>query len=219
MSHFGPTPEELRAVLEPLGPWAFPVFVLGYALGTVLALPGALLTVAAALLFGFWKGLAATVLGATLGASGAFQIARTLGRGAVSRWLERRGEALRRVDRSLAEHGATAVFLLRVLPVLPFNVLNYACGLTAIRFPSYALATVLGILPGSFTYVYATVELGRPGAGFSAGTLGAVTLLLALLVGLPAAYRHFDKKAEGKLLERLAGRRPAPKHGDQASNF
>lgn len=200
--------EDLRRLLEPLGPWAFPIFVALYALGTVLALPGALLTVAAALLFGLWKGLAATLLGATLGTSLAFLIARTLGRQRVARWLTRRGERWQRLDHLLAEYGGTAVFLLRVLPVLPYNVLNYACGLTAIRYRAYALATVLGILPGSFTYVYATVELGHPGAGLSAGTLGAVSLLLALLVGLPALYRHYDKKTGGKLLERLAARRP-----------
>jgi uncharacterized membrane protein YdjX (TVP38/TMEM64 family) len=128
------------------------VFVGVYAVSTVAFVPGSLLSLAAGALFGVVAGSVYVFLGATIGASAAFLIARYLARERVARRLA--GDArLGAVDAAIEEEGRNVVFLRRLSPVFPFNLLNYALGLTRVRFVDYLVASV-GMIPGIVLYVY-----------------------------------------------------------------
>ena len=135
-----------------LGPWGPVAFIAGYALAVVAFVPGSVLTLAAGGIFGLAAGTIYVFAAASLGACGAFALARTVARGAIERRLE--GNArFAAIDRAIAAEGRKIAFLLRLSPAFPFSLLNYALGLTKLRFRDYALAC-LGMLPGTLLYVY-----------------------------------------------------------------
>jgi uncharacterized membrane protein YdjX (TVP38/TMEM64 family) len=146
------------AWVEGLGFWGPLVFILGYAVATVAFIPGSLLTLAAGAIFGLAKGTILVFFGASLGACSAFLIARYLARGAIERRLEDKPK-FRSIDQAVAGQGMKIVFLLRLSPVFPFNLLNYGLGLTKVRFRDYAIAC-LGMIPGTFLYVYYGKAIG-----------------------------------------------------------
>ena len=129
------------------------IFIGVYVLATVLLAPGSILTIGAGFAFGLWKGFLAVSAGATLGASLAFLIGRFIARDKVET-IARRNETFRKIDNAIGEEGAKLIFLLRLSPVIPFNLSNYFYGLTAVRFWPYALASWIGMMPGAFLYVY-----------------------------------------------------------------
>src|SRR5207249_694981 len=129
------------------------IFVGTYALATVLLAPGSVLTIGAGLVFGLWKGFLAVSAGSTLGAALAFLVARFIARDKVEK-IARRNEKFRRIDNAIGKEGAKLIFLLRLSPVIPFNVSNYFYGLTAVKFWPYVLASWMGMIPGAFLYVY-----------------------------------------------------------------
>jgi uncharacterized membrane protein YdjX (TVP38/TMEM64 family) len=128
------------------------VFILGYIVATVAFVPGSLLTLAAGAIFGIGAGVAYVFVGATVGATLAFLVSRYVARSAIEQKLQgnKRFEA---IDRAVAGEGLKIVFLLRLSPVFPFNLLNYGLGLTQVRLRDYMLAC-FGMLPGSVLYVY-----------------------------------------------------------------
>lgn len=138
--------------VRTLGALGAVLFVAGYVVATVAFVPGSLLTLAAGAVFGLGPGVALVLLGATLGASAAFMVARYLARGRIERLLS--GDArFAAIDRAVEREGRRLVFLLRLSPVFPFNLLNYALGLSRVRFGDY-LAGSVGMLPGTLLYVY-----------------------------------------------------------------
>ena len=146
------------AWVEGLGVWGPLVFIAGYAIATVGFIPGSLLTLAAGAIFGLVKGTVFVFFGASFGAAGAFLVARYLARG----WVEHKLESKPRfqtIDRAVADQGRKIVFLLRLSPIFPFNLLNYALGLTKVRFADYLIAC-FGMIPGTFLYVYYGKALG-----------------------------------------------------------
>jgi len=128
------------------------VFLVGYAVATVALIPGSLLTLSAGAVFGLARGIPLVFLGALLGSSGAFLIARYLARAAVEKRLQR-DPRFTAVDEAVGRGGRRIVFLLRLSPLVPFGLLNYALGLTRVRFSDYLMASV-GMLPGTALYVY-----------------------------------------------------------------
>jgi uncharacterized membrane protein YdjX (TVP38/TMEM64 family) len=138
--------------LETLGPWGPVAFIALYVLGSIAFVPGALLTLAAGAVFGLWRGALIVFTGAVLGSSAAFAIARTVGRSRVAAWLAR-DERMAAVGRAVAGKGFTVVLLLRLSPVFPYNLLNYALGLSGIRYRDFLMGSI-GMLPGTFLYTY-----------------------------------------------------------------
>jgi uncharacterized membrane protein YdjX (TVP38/TMEM64 family) len=134
------------------------LFVLGYIAASVAFVPGSLLTMAAGAIFGLAKGTALVFVAATLGASAAFLVSRYLARPLVERLLAG-NERFAAIDRAVGQEGRKIVFLLRLSPLFPFNLLNYALGLTRVRFRDYVLASA-GILPATLLYVYYGKVLG-----------------------------------------------------------
>jgi uncharacterized membrane protein YdjX (TVP38/TMEM64 family) len=143
---------EFAARVNALGAWGPVAFIAGYILACVAFIPGSLLTLAAGAIFGVTRGVVYVFAGAALGASAAFLIARYVARGVVERKLAG-NPRFAAIDRAIAREGRKIVTLLRLSPVFPFNLLNYALGLTQVRFVDYLLAMV-GILPGTILYVY-----------------------------------------------------------------
>lgn len=140
------------ARVAALGAWGPIVFVVGYVVAAVAFVPGSLLTLAAGAIFGLGWGVLLVFVGATLGAAAAFLIARYVARGAIERRVA--GDArFARLNAAIAADGRRIVFLLRLSPVFPFNLLNYGLGLTTVRFVDYLIASV-GMLPGTVLYVY-----------------------------------------------------------------
>lgn len=143
---------EFAARIERLGALGPAAFVAGYAVATVAFIPASLLTLAAGALFGLVKGVMLAFAGALLGASAAFLISRHLARASIERRIE--GNArFSAIDRAVSHDGRRIVFLLRLSPAFPFGLLNYALGLTQVRFADYLVASV-GMLPGTVLYVY-----------------------------------------------------------------
>lgn len=145
--------EGVRSAVEALrgSTWAPVVFVAAYATATALAIPGTILTLAGGALFGFGWGTLWNWLAANLGASAAFWIARALGRDAVARVT---GDRLARLDRATRAHGFRGLLALRLIPLVPFNALNFGSGLTGMPWRTYAAATAVGILPGTAVYTF-----------------------------------------------------------------
>jgi uncharacterized membrane protein YdjX (TVP38/TMEM64 family) len=129
------------------------IFIGFYAVATVLLVPGSILTIGAGFAFGLWKGFLAVSAGSTLGAALAFLVARFVARDKIE-IIARRNEKFRRIDNAIGKEGAKLIFLLRLSPVIPFNVSNYFYGLTAVKFWTYVLASWIGMMPGAFLYVY-----------------------------------------------------------------
>ena len=129
------------------------IFIGVYSVATVLLAPGAILTIGAGYAFGLWKGFLAVSAGSTLGASLAFLVARFVARDKIEA-MATGNEKFRNIDKAIGKHGAKLIFLLRLSPVIPFNLSNYFYGLTGVRFWPYVLASWLGMMPGTFLYVY-----------------------------------------------------------------
>jgi pyruvate/2-oxoglutarate dehydrogenase complex dihydrolipoamide dehydrogenase (E3) component/uncharacterized membrane protein YdjX (TVP38/TMEM64 family) len=142
----------LRAWLVTLGPWGPLVFVLIYIAAVVAALPGAAITIAAGALFGSVLGVILVNIGATIGASLAFLISRYFARGAVVNWLSK-NDTFQKLDQLTEERGGIMVALTRLVPIFPFNLLNYSFGLTKVPFWTYVFFTWLCTLPATILYV------------------------------------------------------------------
>lgn len=151
-----------------LGPLGIVAFIFVYALATVLFVPGWPLTIGAGFAFGLLWGTIAVSLGSILGASLAFLLARFLARKQIERRTTK-NERFRALDRAIGEQGWKMILLLRLSPIVPFNLSNYFYGITAIKFWPYFFASWIGMLPGTLLYVY----LGTVGkAGVDAATQG-----------------------------------------------
>ena len=136
--------------LGSLGPV---IFVLLYILATVLFLPGSILTLGAGLVFGVVKGSICASIAATLGATCAFLVGRYLARGWVSAKIERNAK-FKAIDEAVAREGWKIVGLTRLSPIFPFNLLNYAFGVTKVSLRDYFFASWIGMMPGTVLYVY-----------------------------------------------------------------
>ena len=172
----------LQSWVTGAGPAGPLVFMLIYALATVLLLPGSVITLAGGALFGPVWGTLWNLGGATLGAALAFLIARYLG----ADWVARRaGPRLTRLNDGVATEGWRFIAFVRLVPLFPFNLLNYALGLTRISFGPYVLASSLFMLPGAIAYTwlgYAGREALAGGGDLVRNGLIALALLAATVL-------------------------------------
>jgi uncharacterized membrane protein YdjX (TVP38/TMEM64 family) len=194
--------------VEGLGVWGPIVFILGYAVAAVAFIPGSLLTLAAGAIFGLAKGTVYTLIGATLGASAAFLVARYGARGAIERRIAGNAK-FAAIDRAVGREGFKIVALLRLSPVFPFNLLNYALGLTRVSFWQYLAASV-AMLPGTLLYVY----YGKAAGSLAALAGGAKTekgpgdwIVLGLGLVATIAVTTFVTRLAGKALRQEIGDR------------
>ncbi|MEG4282827.1 TVP38/TMEM64 family protein [Microcoleus sp. A006_D1] len=153
--------ELLRTVLmqiEDLGVWGPVAFIVTYNLATILFIPGSVLTLGGGVLFGWWWGSIYVFVAATLGATFAFLIGRYLSRDRVIKYMEAHPK-FKALDSAVSKEGLKIVFLTRLCPLLPFNLLNYALGITQVSLKDYVLGS-FGMIPGTLMYVYSGSLVG-----------------------------------------------------------
>ncbi len=176
--------------IENFGPLAWLVFMLFYALGTVFFFPGSVLTLAGGAMFGPVLGTFLNLTSATVGAALAFLTARYL----ASEWVEKKtGGRLKQLKEGVEKEGWRFVAFVRLVPLFPFNLLNYALGLTRIRFSHYLAATYVCMLPGAIAYTYLGYA-GREAVGGGEAVVQKAMLalgLLAIVAFLPRMIGHF----------------------------
>ena len=182
-----PTKELLSRFLElasGLGVWGAVLVIAFYVVACLLFVPGSLVTLGVGFLYGVVWGTVIVSIGSTLGATAAFLAGRTLAR----EWIQRKlatGARFQAVDRAVGQQGFKIVLLVRLSPLFPFNLMNYAFGLTTVRLRDYVLASWIGMLPGAVMYVYlgsAAKSLADLAAGRTEGTVGQPILFGAGLI-------------------------------------
>lgn len=174
--------ETLVLLLDELGAWG-PVLFMGlYAVSMVIGFPTVIFTIAGGAVFGLIWGTLYSVLGASLGAIGAFYLSRYL----LRQWVEQRyghNLALKKFQQGIANRALLFVMAVRFNPVTPFNIENYLFGLTVINWRPYLLGTVVGIIPGTVAYTWVGVTGANALSGKSAVSFViAVSVLLAISV-------------------------------------
>lgn len=177
--HFLPVNDWIRAFTEyvrGLGFLGYVLYVLAYIVCCVAFLPAFLLTVSAGAIFGFWWGSVIVIIGATLGATAAFLLGRTVLRHRVETMIEG-NKKFAAVDKAIATEGVKILLLVRLGGFPPFTWVNYAFGLTGIRLLPYVLTTLIGIIPGTMAFTYA----GSVGAALAKGGGNRITLIITAI--------------------------------------
>jgi uncharacterized membrane protein YdjX (TVP38/TMEM64 family) len=184
-----------------LGVWAPIVVVLAYVAACILFLPGSVFTVGSGFIFGVVKGAVVVSIGSTLGASAAFLVGRTIARKRIEKMVEGKPK-FAAIDRAVEKEGFKFVFLTRLSPLFPFNLLNYAFGLTKVPFWKYVLGSWIGMLPATIVYVYVGSGLQdfvAVGAGAARERTTAETVLfwvgLAITVVIVAFVTRIARRA------------------------
>lgn len=181
-------PETLRAWIGSFGAAGPIVHVALYALNTVTLLPPiAILSLTAGLAFGPVIGFLAIMAGAMLGTTATFWIGRRLGRGFVERRLKGKFKTL---DEALERRGFATVLFFRLVPIVPYEALNYASGLSKISFRDYGVATLLGLIPGAGVAAFFGDSLTQPMSGRFLIGLAALVVLIAI----PAIYLKLKRR-------------------------
>ncbi len=143
---------QLKEWIASLGAWGPVAFILIYTIATVAMAPGLALTVAAGAIFGSVLGVVIVSAASTLGATLCFLIARYYGRGFIRDWVAR-NEKFAKLDEMSGQYGGLIVAITRLVPLFPFNMLNYGLGFTKVRFLTYVFLSWLCMLPGTVFYV------------------------------------------------------------------
>lgn len=202
-------PSAIEGLFESIkGSWWAPlVFIAFYIILTALGMPMIVMTLIGGFTFGVVKGTIYVLIGANLGANLAFELARFLGRDFVSRYIK---GPIDRIDQQLRNQGFLRILQFRLIPVIPFNLLNVAAGLSGIRKLHYVLGTLIGIVPASFIYVYTAaslIQVYTVGAEIDEATrialrssaltnLGIALFLLLVVSSIPAIFRKIRRKME-----------------------
>ena len=179
------TPMQVRTFVLSYGAWAPLMYLLAYG-QPLVPLPASVMTATAGLVFGTRWGIPAALTSATLRACTQFVVARLLGQEAVEKLL--RGKKLSSLYQTTGRIGFKTVFLIRIIPSFPFDVQNYALGFSEVRFAPYALATAVGMIPGTVAFVYfgnSLTDMGR---------FWKMMLALVLIVACVIAQRIWSAK-------------------------
>lgn len=184
------TPEFLVGQIQALGLWGIFLYIVLMALRPLVFFPAVVLTLAGGLAFGPWWGSIYAILGGFLGTCLCFVLARLFGRG----WVEKHGgnwQCLRDLDDHAGKFGFQAILLMRLVPLFHYDIVSYGAGLSRMRFKDYALATLLGMMPGTFAFNFLGYSLTKI---FSPVFFAA--LALVILVMLTPLMYHRAKKAK-----------------------
>lgn len=173
------------------------VFILIYAAAALLFIPGSVITLAGGALFGAVLGTIYSLTGATLGAGAAFLLARYVG----ADWVERKtGGRLKQLKQGVESEGWRFVAFVRLMPLFPFNLLNYALGVTRIKLTHYVLATFIFMAPGAFAYSYLGYA-GRETVAGGQGLIQKILIALALLAVLAFVPRLIVRLRQKPMME------------------
>lgn len=186
-------PADLQQFIRSLGTLGPLIFILAYAIAVISFVPGSILTLTGGLLFGPVLGTLYNITGAVLGATGSFVISRFIAHDWIQKMMSKK---LKIIAKAISEEGWRVVAMLRLVPLVPFNMLNYLLGVTSIRIWHYVSASAVFMLPGCFAYTY----LGYVGLEAASGAEGWVRkllfalALLGLVIFLPHIITRFRKQ-------------------------
>jgi len=199
--------------ISGLGVWGPLIFMIIYVLACVFFLPGSILTLGAGVVFGLIEGTVIVSLSSTLGATAAFLVGRYIARDWVAKKIEG-NPAFKTIDDAVAKEGWKIVGLTRLSPVFPFNLLNYAYGLTKVSLRDYFFASWIGMLPGTVMYVYIgslVGDLARLSAGGRTRTtaewalyiIGFAATIIVTIYVTRIARSALNKKEQPERISRL----------------
>ncbi len=171
---------------NPLAPL---IYVLIYIGGVILALPGTALTLLAAPIFGFWQGLFLVVIGSNIGCHLTFWIARWLGGDVIQKFIKS-DTFLEKASKQIEKNGLVFMLYVRLIPLFPFNGINYLSGLTNVTYKDYALGSLFGMIPGTVVYVY----LSHTAADIQNNPLGII-VSISVLIGFTVLITLIKKKS------------------------
>jgi len=188
---------QMKAILNDAGAAAPFLFMIIYIIGTVFFLPGSVLTLLGGALFGPYWGTFYNLTAATIGAMLSFLVARYL----ASEWVaQKTGGRMKQLINGVESEGWRFVAFTRLVPLFPFNLLNYALGLTRISFSQYSIATYICMLPGAIAYTYLGY-IGREAATGGEGLIQKALLALALLAVVSFLPRIIGKLRKGAMVD------------------
>lgn len=185
--------QNVKSFVNSFGILSYFSFIIIYALLTLVSIPGLILTFVGAVLFGTFLGTLLNLLGATLGACLSFYVARFLGRSFVESLMIGK---LKKFYEKVHENAFMGILFVRLIPIFPFIGVNFGAGLCKIKFKDYAIASFIGMIPGTFVYTYFFATLGEK--AFSEGikladlfTPELITpiILFILLIIIPLIYK------------------------------
>ncbi|AQU79314.1 MULTISPECIES: TVP38/TMEM64 family protein [Planococcus] len=163
---------DLRKWILSFGLWSPVIYILIYTVRPLIFFPASILSIAGGLAFGAWLGTLYTIIGATLGAMLSFYVAKTLGNKLVRKtWTGN----VRKIQSQMEQNGFFYVLLFRFIPVINFDLISYVAAFAKVRFTSFALATFIGIIPGTFAYNFL-------GSSFVSGNPKIIILAVVVFV-------------------------------------
>ena len=166
--------DSIRKWILSFGIWAPIIYIIIYTVRPLIFFPASVLSIAGGLAFGAWLGTLYTIIGATLGALLSFTVAKTLGtRLAGVKWTGNAGK----IQSQMEHNGFFYVLLFRLIPVINFDLISYVAALAKVRFGSFALATLIGIIPGTFAYNFL-------GSSFVSGNPQIILLAVGVFIVL-----------------------------------
>lgn len=180
------TPQELQSLLQGLGSWTAIAYMGLFAVLPAFFFPVAVLALAGGLLFGLWRGSLYTFLGAVVNCSLMFFLARYVGRKQVEALVRKKLSPVwqKRLEALNSGSGFLFLIILRLIPAVPYNLINYAFGLSSMSFGTYLLASVIGIIPGTFAFINIgdkALDVSSPDFWIA---IGLLILLLVVTAGL-----------------------------------
>ncbi|MDN5708754.1 MAG: TVP38/TMEM64 family protein [Planococcus sp. (in: firmicutes)] len=183
--------EDLRSWILSFGLWAPVIYIIVYTIRPLIFFPASVLSIAGGLAFGAWMGTFYTIIGATLGAMLSFLVAKVVGRSIVTK--EWTGNAAK-FQAQMEHNGFLYVLLFRLIPVINFDLISYMAAIAKVRFTSFALATLIGIIPGTFAYNF----LGSSFVSGNPKIIAAAIVVFVILTVVPILIRNrWNRKAGG----------------------
>jgi uncharacterized membrane protein YdjX (TVP38/TMEM64 family) len=178
--------QQLQIWLKQMGIMAPILYIILYTIGTILILPSTPLNLSGGAIFGVVMGTVWTTIAALVAAIVAFAFTRTIGREYTAKKFQGKWQA---IDAEMQQGGLFYMFAIRLLPIIPYGIVNFVAGLTSIRFRDYFIGTLLGTVPGILPFVMMGAGLKSLGKGDILPLMVAFTLI-ALLVGVGTWYRR-----------------------------
>ena len=210
----GINPESIQSWLRKAGIWAPIIYIIIYSISTILLLPSTALNLTGGAIFGPWMGTVWTSIAAIIAATIAFIFTRTVGREAIKKRLAGKWEAM---DAEIRQGGIFYMSAIRLLPIIPYGLVNFAAGLTSVTFKDYLLGTMIGTVPGVLPFVMlGSYGLKALKTGDILPLIGALSLI-GLLVGGATWYRR-HRSLSKKVVEQIERERVESINSDRTES-
>lgn len=169
--------KDIQIYVNSFGKLAPIIYIIIFALVPLTLFPDSIIAIAGGLIFGLVKGYIYTAIGAILGATLSFYISRKLGRNFVKKLTK---EKLDNVEEMINSNGFFIIFMLRLIPLFPFDIISYGAGLTSVKYKDFILATFLGTIPGILVFTNIGAQSVNMGSGSFYVSIGALVLLFII---------------------------------------